>query len=83
MKPLSKSRRHLLISLGLLGLTGALFPPGYKMLEVRRGTRTWAEKWQRPRKVKSEPGKLPALEHANRLPARIENDLTLKKADSP
>ena len=81
--PPSKSRRRLLIGLGLLGLAGALFQPAHKLLEVRRGTKTWTEKWQRPPKVKNEPGKLPALEHANRLPARIENDLTLKQADSP
>ena len=83
LNPPSKSRRRLLIGLGLLGLTGALFQPAHKLLEVRRGTKTWTEKWHRPPRVKNEPGKLLALEHANRLPARIENDLTLKQADSP
>lgn len=83
VNPPSKSRRRLLIGLGLLGLTGALFQPAHKLLEVRRGTKTWTEKWHRPPRVKNEPGKLLALEHANRLPARIENDLTLKQADSP
>lgn len=79
----SKTRRRLLISLGLLGLAGALFQPGYKLLEVRKGARTWAEKWHRPPKVPIEPGKLPTIENVSRMPSRIENDLTLKKADSP
>jgi hypothetical protein len=83
MNPPSKSRRRLLISLGLLGLAGVLFQPAHKLLEVRRGTRIWTEKWQRARKVPNKPGKLPAIENPGHVPALIETDLTLTKAGSP
>ena len=79
----SKSRRKLLISLGLLGLAGVLFQPGHKLLEVRKGTRTWTEKWQRPDKPGAAPRSQPAPEGARRVPALVEKDLTLNKADSP
>lgn len=83
MKPPSKSRRHLLISLGLLGLAGALYLPAHKLLEVRKGAQVWAEKWQKRSGLPNDQGRLPALDNASRLPNLIENDLTLKKADSP
>ena len=77
------SRRKLLISLGLLGVAGVLFQPAHKLLEVRKGTRTWTEKWQRPDKPGVKLRTQPAFEGTNRVPALVETDLTLNKADSP
>ena len=83
MDQLSKSRRRLLISLALLGLTGALFRPTQKYLEVRKGVRIWERKWHTSSDVNSEPGNSPSPEAASRVPTLIENDLILRQADSP
>jgi len=83
MNPPSRSRRRLLISLGLLGLTGVLFPPAHRYQEVRRGARTWTEKWHKSPDDQDEPGKISPPENASRVPTLIENDLTLNQANSP
>jgi parallel beta-helix repeat protein len=79
----SKSRRRLLISLGLLGIAGVLAPRVHKLLEVRRRARIWAEKWDKPSTSENEPGKIAALENASRVPTLIHTDLSLTKAGSP
>lgn len=83
MNPPSKSRRRLLISLGLLGLTGAFYPSVQKYLEIRNRTATWKAKWQRSTGNQDTADKTPPPASGSRVPALIEHDLTLTRADSP
>lgn len=79
----SKTRRRLLISLGLLGVTGVLYRPVYHYLGVHSMTRDWEEKWEKSAAGRADPDSPPPPANAERLPARIENDLTLKPQGSP
>ncbi len=83
MKQPSKTRRRLLISLGLLGFAGLFYRPVYRYREVRRMIRDWEEKWKNSATGRTDQYSAPPPANAWRLPARIENDLTLKPRDSP
>jgi hypothetical protein len=83
MNPPSRSRRRLLISLGLLGLAGVLFQPVHRLMEVRRGARKWAEKWPRSPGGQAAPDRISPPENGSRVPTLIEDDLTLNKEGSP
>ena len=83
MKPLSKSRRRFLISLGLLGFTGIFYRPVYRYLEVRGQTQEWADKWHKSSDTEDAASKTLPPENGNRVPTLIEKDLTLSKAGSP
>jgi hypothetical protein len=80
----SRTRRRLLIGLGLLGVTGVLYHPVYRYLEARSMTRGWEEKWRKASTIRH-PGPDAASPPVpgRRLPARIEKDLTLKQESSP
>jgi parallel beta-helix repeat protein len=80
----SRTRRRLLIGLGLLGVTGVLYHPVYRYLEARSMTRGWEEKWRKASTTRH-PGPDAASPPVpgRRLPARIGKDLTLKQESSP
>lgn len=83
MNQTSKTRRRLLIGLGLLGVAGVLYPPVYRYLEAGRMTRGWEEKWRKRAAAGPDHDAISPPANARRLPSRIARDLTLKQADGP
>jgi parallel beta-helix repeat protein len=83
MKPTSTNRRLLLISLGLLGVTGVLYHPVYRYLEAHSMTRGWEEKWQKASATSPDADKILPPANASRLPSRLDKDLILTRETSP
>ncbi len=79
----SNSKRRFLISFGLLGITGILYRPISKYMEARGMAREWAEKWHESPNAQNKNNKTNIPKNTTQVPTLIENDLTLKKADSP
>jgi len=83
MNEFFKTRRRLLIGLGLLGAAGALYRPVHRYLEGRSLRQEWEEDWRKASGDAKHGEPSPPPEHAGVLPARIERDLTLKAEHAP